>query len=69
MTTEELRELDVDDARHKAIIELAREEYREGTHIDDDAKLSEGSDNGCYVQAWVWVSFGGTPYDKEKEPT
>lgn len=69
MTAEELRTLDVDDARHKTIIELAREEYRLDTKIDDNAPLSEGDDNGCYVQAWVWVSFGGTPYDKETKET
>lgn len=71
MTAEELRTLDVDDARHKAIIELARNEHEvDGeVEIDAGATLSEGDDNGCYVQAWVWVSFGGTPYDKEKEST
>jgi len=72
VTAAELRELEVDDARHKAIIELAREEYqRDGeTEIDNDATLSEGAANGCYVQAWVWVSFEDTPYNKEtKEPT
>lgn len=74
VTAAELRELEVDDARHKAIIELARNEHEHDgeVEIDDDAKLSEADDNpdnGCYVQAWVWVSFGGTPYDKEKEST
>ncbi len=34
--------------------------------VDDNAQLSEGNDNGCYVAAWVWVGFGGTKYDKEK---
>lgn len=29
--------------------------------------VSEGDDNGAYVQAWVWVSFAGTEFDKEKE--
>jgi hypothetical protein len=28
--------------------------------IDDDAVVSEGEDNGAYVQGWVWVSFAGT---------
>lgn len=58
-TMEEVRE----------IIEMARKEHQEmGTvEIDDDAKLSEGSDNGTYVQAWVWVSFDGTKFDKEQE--
>lgn len=36
---------------------LARKMYSEGNddiNVDDDAKLSEGSD-GVWVQAWVWV--------------
>lgn len=68
MTAEELRTLDVDDARHKAIIELARNEHQDDgeVEIDAGATLSEGDDNGCYVQAWVWVSFEGTPHNKEK---
>jgi hypothetical protein len=42
--------------RRLAIIELAREQREEeGTiEIDDNAILSESTDNGCYVQAWVW---------------
>lgn len=53
--------------RRLAIVELAREEYeREGElEIDDNAKLSEGSDNGAYVASWVWMSFAGTRFDKE----
>ncbi len=55
--------------RRLAIIELARAEYeREGeVEIDDNAKLSEGEDNGSYVAAWVWVSFFETPYDKDMD--
>lgn len=56
--------------RTKAIIELARNEY-EGddgdVQVDSNARVSEGDDNGCYVSAWVWVSFAGTEFDKEKE--
>lgn len=57
--------------RRAAIIELARKKHqKEGTiEIDDSAKLSEGDDNGCYVAAWVWVYFDGTPFDKEKNDT
>lgn len=29
--------------------------------------VSEGEDNGCYVQAWAWVNFEDTPLDKETE--
>ena len=54
-------------ARRAAILELARERHvSEGVlEIDDNAKLSEGDDNGTYVQAWVWVDFIGTQFDKE----
>jgi hypothetical protein len=31
--------------------------HRDGEiEIDDDAKISRGSDHGAYVQAWVWVA-------------
>jgi len=57
--------------RRFEIIELAREQRQEEgfVEIDDDARLSEGNDNGCYVAAWVWVDFGGTKFDKEMEET
>ena len=57
--------------RRLDIIELAREHHGEegAVEIDDNAQLSEGDDNGCYVQAWVWVDFAGTKFDKEKEST
>ncbi len=56
-------------ARHAAIVQLAKDEHQdEGTcEIDEGAVLSEGDANGCYVQAWVWVSFAGTDFDKEPE--
>lgn len=34
--------------------------------VDDNAQLSEGSDNGAYVSAWVWVPFEDTKWDKTK---
>ena len=41
---------------------------REGAiEFDDDAIVSEGSDNGDYVEGWIWLDFSGTPLDKEKE--
>ena len=54
--------------RRFEIIDLARDQRQEEglVEIDDNAQVSEGSDNGCYVQAWVWVSFTGTIFDKEK---
>jgi hypothetical protein len=55
--------------RRREIIELAREQREiEGpVEIDDNALLSEGNDNGCYVTAWVWVDFTRTKFDKQKE--
>ncbi len=50
------------DDRRLEIVELARNEHQKDgeAEIDDNAQLSEGNDNGCYVQAWVWVGFSGT---------
>lgn len=31
-------------------------EHEGDIEIDSDAKVSRGTDNGAYVQAWVWVS-------------
>jgi hypothetical protein len=42
---------------------LAREGELE---FDDDAIVSEGNDNGAYLQAWAWVDFGGTTLDKDQ---
>lgn len=55
--------------REGEIREMARDEHqREGeVEIDDNAILSEGDDNGTYVQAWVWVDFAGTKFDKGDE--
>ncbi len=63
------KESDPAEKRRVEIIELAREqnEIEGAVEIDDDAKLSEGKANGCYVQAWVWTDFADTQFDKEKE--
>ena len=55
--------------RENHIIDLAKEQYhREGEcEIEDSAIVSEGSDNGAYVQAWVWVDFADTELDKEMD--
>lgn len=52
--------------RRFEIVELAREQRGEegAVEIDDNAELSEGNDNGCYVAAWVWIDFDGTKFDK-----
>lgn len=53
--------------RAAAIRLLAQEQYRPEPDVSFDAvpRVSEGTSNGAYVQAWVWVSFTGTPLDKE----
>lgn len=55
--------------RERGIRELAHEQYHcDGEiEIDDSATVSEGDGNGAYVQAWVWVDFSGTEFDKEVE--
>lgn len=56
-------------ARNQRIKQLAREQHQSDgeCEIDDNALISEGDDNGTYVQAWVWVDFSGTDLDKEKD--
>ena len=46
-----------------AILELAKLQHEEEgrIEIDDNAKVSDGDDNGAYVAAWVWVDFDGQP--------
>jgi len=54
--------------RDQKILDLARqnENLRDGElELDDNAIISEGEDNGAYVQVWMWVPFDGTPLDKE----
>jgi hypothetical protein len=58
------------EADRRAIVEMARDEYETtdgDVQVDDTAQVSHGSDNGAYVQAWVWVSFAGTQFDKHPE--
>lgn len=52
--------------RDRDVIALAHEQRaRDGDiEFDQDAKVSEGDDNGAYVQAWVWIDFSGTELDK-----
>lgn len=54
-------------ARDERIRDLARDQHeREGeVEIAYEAIVSEGDDNGAYVQAWVWADFHGTNFDKE----
>lgn len=57
------------EARRKAIVAMAFDIHvRDGeVEVDDNAVVSEGEDNGAYVQAWVWVDFARTEFDKEPE--
>lgn len=62
--------LSEEEAYRRAIIALARKDHRvrEGElEIDDDAVISLGFDNGAYVQAWIWVDFANTTFDKTNE--
>jgi hypothetical protein len=59
-----------EEERLKKIRELAEREANGGpsrVELDGVIAISEGEDNGCYVQCWMWVSFAGTELDKEKE--
>ena len=55
--------------RRADLVTMAKRKLEEPgeLEINDDAEVSEGGDNGCYVQAWVWLDFAGTAYDKEEE--
>jgi hypothetical protein len=55
------------DPRRQQIIELAKQCESEGDlELDDDDRvvISEGDDNGAYVQMWKWVDFSNTPLCK-----
>lgn len=54
--------------RKERIFELARKNpmLRDGElELDENAKISEGDDNGAYIQTWMWVDFDGTDLDKD----
>lgn len=58
--------------RLNTIRNLAAREYSDlgRIEIDNNADVSEGDDNGAFVQAWVWVDFAGVPgLDKASEAT
>ena len=55
--------------RERAIWKLARidDKLRDGElELDKGAVISEGDDNGAYIQTWMWVPFEGTVLDKER---
>jgi hypothetical protein len=55
--------------RELAYISRAQEQSKEGEiEVDDGALVSEGCDDGAYVQAWMWVraaDAGLDPLDSE----
>lgn len=59
-------EILMNDARRQEIINLARLQsaYDDEVAFDDDGIASEGSENGCFLQAWVWVDFGNSALSK-----
>jgi hypothetical protein len=61
-----IAETDDNPERNAAIREFAQATLaNDELEIDDDATVSEGDDNGAFVQAWVWVDFYGTLFDKD----
>ena len=60
---------DADPERSAEILHLAKEQIQSdgALEIDDDSLVSEGDDNGAYVQAWCWVDFTDTPLDKRND--
>lgn len=60
---------DSGEARRNAIVTYAQSilAVEDTLEIDDNAKVSEGDENGCFVQAWAWLSFADTEFDKEPE--
>jgi hypothetical protein len=55
------------DSEREAKIRAMVEPVDGELEVDDEAIVSEGDDNGAYVQTWTWVSFVGTDLDKEEE--
>jgi hypothetical protein len=56
-----------DRQRTEAILDIASDQclFNDECELAEPVAISEGEDNGAWVQAWVWVSFGGTSLDKE----
>lgn len=57
----------------QAIVAMAREQLGDSElEFDDGAQvnftpLTEGGDNGAFIQAWIWFSFTDTPWDQDAE--
>lgn len=54
--------------REAKVIDCLPDRFRcsDDIDIDDSPIISEGDDNGAYVQAWIWAPFAGTELDKEE---
>lgn len=53
-------------AREQQIFDIAKERFeREGDLEFDNPCVSEGDENGAYVQCWKWLDFSGTDFDKK----
>lgn len=60
---------DISPERRTAIIDLARRQYAgDGIEFADDADISEGEDEGCYVRGWAWVSFVDAEIPPNQKP-
>ena len=56
--------------KQQAIFDLAKSTLEDEGDLEFDqyCAVSEGDDNGAYVQCWKWVGFAGTPLCKGGEP-
>lgn len=57
-----------DKEREETILTIASDQnlFSDGEcELAEPVVISEGEDNGAYVQAWVWVSFADTSLDKD----
>lgn len=64
---EALKETRAEENRRAIVLKLAQNLHEDegGLEFDEDAVVSEGDDNGAYVQAWKWIDFSETHLDKE----
>ena len=58
--------------REDEIMEMARKLMRERTgdfyvDIGPAENILKSDNNGCWVQAYIWVPFAGTKFDKERK--
>lgn len=63
------KETKAEKIRNDQIRAMAKDQFEEegDLELDEGAVVSEGDDNGAYVQMWKWVDFSGTVLCKDKE--